>query len=64
MDKNYRGVRVLISNKIMNKLRVVLKTYETLKDIWKLRGLNIDINILIQMKFIDFIIRIILNKEC
>lgn len=63
IDKDYWEIRILISTKVRDKLKIGLKTYDILKDTWNLASLNTKISISIKKDFIDFMVKIMLDNE-
>lgn len=64
IDKKYWRIKTLISTKTKNKLRDSLKIYGILKSAWDPTNLNEELSILVKKKFVNALVKIMLNNNC
>ncbi len=64
MDKEYWGIKVLISTETRNKLRDVLKIHGVLKGAWDPVSLDTELSMSVKKEFVDALIKIMPNDEC
>lgn len=63
MDKKYLKIKILIFTTSKNKLRNSLKTHGILKSAENLANFDIKLIMLVKKKFVDVLIKIILDNE-
>lgn len=64
MNNNYWEIKILISTKIRDKLKIGLKTHGILKDTWSPISLDIEIFISVKKAFVTSVVWIMLDNKC
>ncbi len=64
MDKEYWGIKVLISTETKNKLRDGLKTHGVLKGAWDPSSLDTELSMSVKKEFVDALVKIMPDDEC
>lgn len=64
MDKDYWAIKIQISTKTRNKLKINLKTHGILKGVWNFANLDKEISMLVKKNFVASIMRIMSDDNC
>ncbi len=64
MNKEYWGIKVLISTETRNKLRNGLKTHGVPKGARDPASLNTELSMSVKKEFVDALVKIMLDDEC
>ncbi len=63
IDREYWGIKILVSTKTRNKMKDGFKIYGILKSVWDVTSLNTKISMLVKKEFVDAPVKIIPDNK-